>query len=57
MPLFFADGNPCVTGSQSNVFYEPTPTEPKARLVLRVAIEGIVTQAMVDKGISAWGRA
>jgi hypothetical protein len=50
MPLFFADGSPFVTGSQSNVFYEPTPAEPKARLVLRVVIEGLATQAMVDTG-------
>lgn len=50
MPLFFADGKPFVTGVQSNVSYAPTPTEPKARLVLRVAIEGITTQAMVDTG-------
>jgi hypothetical protein len=50
MPLFFADGNPFVTGSQSHVFYAPTPAEPKARLVLRVALEGLTTQAMVDTG-------
>ena len=50
MPLFFADGSPFVTGSQSNVYYEPTPAEPKARLVLRVAIEGLTSQAMVDTG-------
>jgi hypothetical protein len=50
MPLFFADGQPFVTGSQSNVFYAPTPAEPKARLVLRVALEGLTTQAMVDTG-------
>ena len=50
MPLFFADGSPFVTSSQSNVFYEPTPAEPKARLVLRFAIEGLTTQAMVDTG-------
>ena len=50
MPLFFADGSPFVTGSQSHVFYAPTPAEPKARLVLRVALEGLTTQAMVDTG-------
>ena len=50
MPLFFADGSPFVTGSQSHVFYAPTPAEPKARLVLRVALEGLITQAMVDTG-------
>jgi hypothetical protein len=50
MPLFFADGSPFVTGSQCNVSYEPTPAEPKARLVLRVAIAGLTTQAMVDTG-------
>ena len=43
MPLFFADGQPFVTGSQSNVFYAPTQAEPKARLVLRVTIEGLTT--------------
>src|SRR5262249_34594757 len=41
---------PFVTGSQSYVFYAPTRAEPKARLVLRVAIEGLTTQAMVDTG-------
>ena len=51
MPLFFADGRAFVTGSQSNVFYIPTPAEPKARLVLRVTIEGLTTQAMVDTGL------
>jgi hypothetical protein len=50
MPLFFADGRAFVTGSQSHVFYAPTPAEPKARLVLRVTIEGLTTQAMVDTG-------
>jgi hypothetical protein len=50
MPLFFADGRPFVTGSQSQVFYAPTRAEPKARLVLRVTIEGLTTQAMVDTG-------
>jgi len=50
MPLFFADGTPFVTGAQSHVFYAPTPAEPKARLVLRVALEGLTTQAMVDTG-------
>ena len=50
MPLFFTDGSPFVTSSQSNVYYVPTPAEPKARLVLRVAIESIVIQAMVDTG-------
>ena len=50
MPLFFADGRPFVTGSQSQVFYAPTPAEPKARLVLRVVLEGLTTQAMVDTG-------
>jgi hypothetical protein len=50
MSLFFADGRPFVTGSQANVFYAPTPAEPKARLVLRVTIEGLATQAMVDTG-------
>jgi len=50
MPLFFADGRPFVTGLQSNVFYAPTPAEPKARLVLRVVLEGLTTQAMVDTG-------
>ena len=50
MPLFFADGSPFVTGSQSHVFYAPRPAEPKARLVLRVALEGLTTQAMVDTG-------
>src|SRR4029450_11140780 len=32
------------------VFDPPTPAEPKARLVLRVTIEGLTTQAMVDTG-------
>src|SRR2546426_310926 len=50
MPLFFADGRPFVTGLQANVFYAPTPAEPKARLVLRVVLEGLITQAMVDTG-------
>ncbi|ETW95622.1 MAG: hypothetical protein ETSY1_29875 [Candidatus Entotheonella factor] len=50
MPLFFADNTPFATGYQSNVYYEPTPQERKARLILRVAIEGIQTQAMVDTG-------
>ena len=50
MPLFFADGRPFVTGLQSHVFYAPTPAEPKARLVLRVVLEGLTTQAMVDTG-------
>ncbi len=50
MPLFFADGRPFVTGWQSHVFYAPTSAEPKARLVLRVALEGLTTQAMVDTG-------
>jgi hypothetical protein len=50
MSLFFADGSSFVTGSQSHVFYAPTPAEPKARLVLRVALEGLLTQAMVDTG-------
>ena len=50
MPLFFADGRPFVTGLQANVFYAPTPAEPKARLVLRVVLEGLTTQAMVDTG-------
>jgi len=50
MSLFFADGSPFVTGFQSNVYYEPTAQERKARLILHVAIEGIMTQAMVDTG-------
>jgi hypothetical protein len=50
MSLFFADGSSFVTESQSHVFYAPTPAEPKARLVLRVALEGLLTQAMVDTG-------
>ena len=50
MLLFFADGSSFVTGSQSHVFYASTPAEPKARLILRVAIAGLTTQAMVDTG-------
>lgn len=50
MSLFFADRTPFATGYQSNVDYEPTPQERRSRLILRVAIEGVQTQAMVDTG-------
>ena len=50
MALTFPDGQPFATGSQSNVYYEPTPDERKARLILRVVIDGLETQAMVDTG-------
>jgi hypothetical protein len=50
MSLFFADHSIFATGWQSQVYYTPTMQEPKSRLILHVAIEGMMTQAMVDTG-------
>ena len=50
MPLFFEDRTAFATGYPSNVYDEPTSGETKSRLVLRVAIEGRQTLAMVDTG-------
>ena len=50
MILSFPDGRPFATSWQTDVYYEPTSEEDKSRLILRVAIEDIVTEAMVDTG-------
>jgi hypothetical protein len=43
-------GRPFGPGSPSHVCYAPTPAEPTARLVLRVALEGLTTPAMGETG-------
>ena len=50
MTLIFPDGNPFATSWQTDVYYEPTSEEDKSRLIVQVAIEDIVTEAMVDTG-------
>lgn len=50
MTLSLPDGDPFATSWQTDVYYEPTSEEDKSRLILQVAIEDIVTEAMVDTG-------
>src|SRR4029453_993095 len=50
MTLTLPDGQPFATGATSYHYRPATAQETTPRLVLEVAIEGIVTQAMVDTG-------
>ena len=50
MPLTFSDGEPFSTGLTSYQYRPATPHENTSRIILKVALEGIVTDAMVDTG-------
>ena len=50
MSLSFPDGQPFTTGSTVYQHRPATVYETAPRLILRVAIEGLVTHAMVDTG-------
>lgn len=50
MTLSLPNGDAFATSWQTDVYYEPTSAEDKSRLILQVAIEDIVTEAMVDTG-------
>lgn len=50
MTLTLPDGQPFATGATSYHYRPATAQETTPRLVLEVAIDGLVTQAMVDTG-------
>jgi hypothetical protein len=50
MTLILPDGQPFATGATAYHYRPATAQETTPRLVLEVAIDGIVTQAMVDTG-------
>ncbi len=50
MPLSFLNGQPFATSAAAYQYRPATVHETIPRLILRVAIEGLVTHAMVDTG-------
>jgi hypothetical protein len=50
MPLSFLNGEPFTTSATTYQHRPATVYETHPRLILRVAIEGMVTHAMVDTG-------